>query len=192
MKASQSRPTLAVVHARSRAATRGLLSIGAWRIPCALGRSGRSTAKREGDGATPVGRWPFTAVYYRSDRGPRPRTLLQIRALRPLDGWCDAPDDANYNRFIRHPYPRSAEHLWRQDDAIYDVIVIIGHNQRPRVRGAGSAIFLHVSRPDFAPTAGCLAVSARHLRRLLEILPRRALVWMPADMWQASCPLSRG
>ena len=136
---------------------------------CAVGRGGVSSAKREGDGATPIGTWPLRQVLYRRDRGMRPVTALQTTALRPADGWCDAPSDPNYNRMVRHPYPASAEHLWRRD-SIYDLIVVVGYNDAPVIPGKGSAIFLHVARPDYSPTAGCVAFSRRDLVTILGML----------------------
>ena len=136
---------------------------------CAVGRGGVSSAKREGDGATPIGTWPLRQVLYRRDRGMRPVTALQTTALRPADGWCDAPSDPNYNRMVRHPYPASAEHLWRRDN-IYDLIVVVGYNDAPVIPGKGSAIFLHVARPDYSPTAGCVAFSRRDLVTILGLL----------------------
>lgn len=163
------------VKARTPAATRGTLSLGALTLPCALGRSGRRTLKREGDGATPVGRFRLCEVLYRPDRLRRPRTGLSCRPLLRTDGWCDAVTDRNYNRLVRHPYPASAEVMWR-DDHLYDVVVVLGYNRRPRVRGRGSAIFMHLARPNYAPTAGCIALSARHMRIVLERLAPGAVV----------------
>ncbi len=125
--------------------------------------------KREGDRATPIGLWRLGTVFYRADRVRRPRTGLPIRPMAQHDGWCDAPLDRNYNRLVRHPYPASAEHLWRSDH-LYDVLVVLEHNARPRIRGGGSAIFLHVAAPGFAPTAGCVAVRRHDLVRLLRYL----------------------
>ena len=136
---------------------------------CAVGRGGVSSAKREGDGATPIGTWPLRQVLYRPDRGMRPVTALQTAPLKPVDGWCDAPSDPNYNRMVRHPYPASAEHLWRRD-SIYDLIVVVGYNDAPVVPGKGSAIFLHIARPDYSPTAGCVAFSRRDLVTILGLL----------------------
>jgi L,D-peptidoglycan transpeptidase YkuD (ErfK/YbiS/YcfS/YnhG family) len=133
--------------------------------------------KREGDGATPVGCWRLMAVLYRPDRVPRPATGLPVRRLSPHDGWCDAPADRNYNRPVRHPYPASAERLWRED-GLYDVVVVLSHNARPRVRGCGSAVFMHVARPGYAPTEGCIALRREHLLRLLQRLGRGAKVWV--------------
>jgi L,D-peptidoglycan transpeptidase YkuD (ErfK/YbiS/YcfS/YnhG family) len=117
------------------------------------------------------------AVLYRPDRVPRPATGLPVRRLSPHDGWCDAPADRNYNRPVRHPYPASAERLWRED-GLYDVVVVLSHNARPRVRGCGSAVFMHVARPGYAPTEGCIALRREHLSRLLERLGRGAKVWV--------------
>ncbi|MEZ5852679.1 MAG: L,D-transpeptidase family protein [Hyphomicrobiaceae bacterium] len=144
-----------------------------WR--CALGRTGRHGRKREGDGATPVGRWRLLDVLYRADRVSRPRTALPVRAIRAEDGWCDAAGDRNYNRPVTHPYPASAERLWRPD-ALYDLVVVLDYNVRRRVRGRGSAIFMHVARPGYAPTEGCIALSERDMRNILVHLRRPAVV----------------
>jgi L,D-peptidoglycan transpeptidase YkuD (ErfK/YbiS/YcfS/YnhG family) len=158
-------------------ATRGWLKLGNLTFPCALGRAGVHVRKREGDGATPAGVWSLLCVLYRADRMCRPRTILKTRPLRRHDGWCDAPNDRNYNRLVQHPYPASAERLWRTD-GLYDVLVVLNYNARPRVRGKGSAIFLHVMRSGYAPTEGCIALARGHLVRLLERLDGRAAVWV--------------
>jgi L,D-peptidoglycan transpeptidase YkuD (ErfK/YbiS/YcfS/YnhG family) len=163
----------------SAGSPRGWLKLGGLKFPCALGRTGCRARKREGDGATPVGRWRLRAVLYRPDRLRRPRTVLPVRAIRPLDGWCDASADRNYNRPVRHPYPAGAERLWRTD-ALYDVVVVLGCNDRPRVRGRGSAIFMHVARPGYAPTEGCIALARPHLLRLLARLGPRSAVTVRA------------
>jgi L,D-peptidoglycan transpeptidase YkuD (ErfK/YbiS/YcfS/YnhG family) len=122
--------------------------------------------KREGDGATPIGTFAACQAFYRPDKQLRPLSGLPVRPLRKSDGWCDSVNDRNYNRMVSHPYPASAERMWR-DDWLYDLVVVLDHNRRPRVRGLGSAIFMHVAPPGYAPTAGCIAVSAPHLRRIL-------------------------
>jgi L,D-peptidoglycan transpeptidase YkuD (ErfK/YbiS/YcfS/YnhG family) len=114
-------------------------------------------------------------VLWRPDRGPRPACGLPARAIVPTDGWCDAVGDRNYNRPVRHPYPASAERLWRAD-RLYDVVVVLAHNHVPRVQGLGSAIFMHVARPGYRPTEGCIALSARDLRLLLARIGRGARV----------------
>lgn len=136
---------------------------------CVLGKGGVVSAeqKREGDGASPIGVWPLRRVLYRADRISKPETALAVAALEPDDGWCDAADDPNYNRLVKHPYPTSAEKLWRDDHA-YDVIVILGHNDDPVVLGAGSAIFWHLAQPDWRGTEGCVAVSLETMLAALK------------------------
>jgi L,D-peptidoglycan transpeptidase YkuD (ErfK/YbiS/YcfS/YnhG family) len=155
--------------------SRGILVAGPLRLPCALGRAGIGCDKREGDGRTPRGRFRLGRVNYRADRGPRPVTLLPVRAIREHDGWCDDPQDRRYNRPVPLPCGASAETMWREDH-LYDVVLEISWNVRPRVRGRGSAIFLHLAREDFAPTAGCVAIRAKDARRLLARLGPRTIL----------------
>lgn len=137
----------------------------------AIGRGSVRPLKREGDGGTPLGRFPVRLVLYRADRMKRPRTTLPVRAIRANDGWCDDPSDRNYNRLIRLPSMRSAEGLMRED-RLYDLIFVLGYNDRPRVRGKGSAIFVHLARNGYTPTEGCVAFSRRDLVGVLaEIKP---------------------
>ena len=132
----------------------------------ALGRSGIRALKREGDGATPLGRFPIRQLLYRADRVPRPRTRLPVRPIREGDAWCEEPADRNYNRLVQLAPGSTADRLKRADD-LYDLILVLGHNDRPRVRGCGSAIFMHLQREGYAPTAGCIALSYRDLLALL-------------------------
>jgi len=136
-----------------------------WR--CAVGRGGVRRDKREGDGATPAGCWPLRRVLYRADRLAVPKGRLPLSVIGPEDAWCDAPDDARYNRQVTLPCAGWHECLWRED-GIYDVVVVLGHNDDPPQPGAGSAIFLHVARPDFAPTEGCVALALNDLLTLLD------------------------
>ena len=106
----------------------------------------------------------------RSSGAPTARKSLprscRSRALVPEDGWCDAPGDPNYNKLVKHPYPVSAEHLWL-DSHVYDIIAVVGFNDDPVVPGAGSAIFLHLARDGYPPTAGCVALTDHDLRAAL-------------------------
>ena len=146
---------------------RGRVTAGTLSISCALGRSGPTHRKREGDGATPIGRLRILAVLYRPDRTRRPQAGLTARPLRPDDGWCDDPGDRRYNRPVRFPHAARCERMWRED-ALYDVVVDLGHNRGPIRPGRGSAIFLHVAGPGFAPTEGCVAVERSAMARLLR------------------------
>lgn len=139
---------------------------------CVLGKGGVRPAadKQEGDGASPLGVWPIRRVLYRPDRLSAPKTALPVAALAPDDGWCDAPTDPAYNLQVKRPYPASHEALWR-DDHVYDVIVVLGHNDNPVVPNAGSAIFWHLARPDWRPTEGCVAVTLETMLAALAVAP---------------------
>ncbi|SLN20239.1 L,D-transpeptidase family protein [Oceanibacterium hippocampi] len=159
----------------------GTLEFAGRRYRCAIGCGGIVSDKHEGDGGTPVGRFPLRRVYYRPDRIATPAILLPVLALEPDDGWCDDPADPAYNQPVRLPFAASHERLWR-DDELYDLIVVVGHNDDPVVPGAGSAIFLHVARRDYSPTEGCVALAREDLAELLGMLgPDCDLVIAPAD-----------
>lgn len=137
---------------------------------CALGRSGVIAAadKREGDGASPLGVWPIRRILYRPDRIAPPQTRLPVHPIAPDDGWCDAPGDPNYNRPVKLPYPASCEQLWREDH-VYDLVGVLAHNDDPPVPLMGSAIFLHLARPGFEPTEGCVALQVWDMLQLLAV-----------------------
>ncbi len=145
----------------------GVLEWRGRRYRCALGRGGVSADKREGDGASPLGSFPLRRVLYRADRLAAPATGLPVAALVRNDGWCDDAADADYNRQVTLPYPARAERLWRRDGA-YDLIVVPGYNDDPVVPGKGSAVFLHVAKPGYPPTQGCVAVAREELLEILE------------------------
>jgi len=154
----------------------GWIDWGFGRRSCALGKGGVRPDKREGDGATPIGRFPLRRVLYRPDRSPPPATALPCAAIAPEDGWCDDPADPAYNRPVRLPHPARHERMWR-DDALYDLVIVIGHNDDPPVAGLGSAVFVHLARPDWAPTEGCVALARADLVELLAAAaPGDALV----------------
>jgi L,D-peptidoglycan transpeptidase YkuD (ErfK/YbiS/YcfS/YnhG family) len=144
----------------------GIAHWGGRQLRCALGRGRVARDKREGDGATPAGAWPMRELLFRPDRVRRPRTQLPTRPIGPDDGWCDAPDDAQYNRPVTLPYRANAETLWRTD-RLYDLVVPLGYNDDPPVPGAGSAIFLHLAAPRYRPTQGCVALARRDLLLVL-------------------------
>jgi L,D-peptidoglycan transpeptidase YkuD (ErfK/YbiS/YcfS/YnhG family) len=125
--------------------------------------------KREGDGGTPRGKLPLRRLWYRPDKVRAPHSFLPARATQKDDLWCDAPGDRNYNRPVKAPYPASHEKMWRDDD-VYDFVVELGWNDRPRLQGRGSAIFMHLARPGFKPTEGCVALRRRDMERLLPLL----------------------
>lgn len=169
---------LLVIRGLSRARSQGKLCLGNLTLRCAVGSGGRRPKRREGDGVTPIGRFAIRQVLYRPDRIGRPRTALPVTALSRGDGWCDEPADRNYNRPVGLPYPASHECLWRED-GLYDIVVVLGYNDMPRSRGRGSAIFLHLAQADYAPTAGCIALSRADMLRLLAHLAPGDSIMIP-------------
>lgn len=155
--------------------SRGWLFAGGLVLPVALGRGGIRALKREGDGGTPCGRFRPLRLWWRADRLPRPRTPLPVRRIGPADAWCEDPADRRYNRPFRKSAGEAGDRLWR-DDGLYDLLVEIDHNTRPRVAFRGSAVFIHVARDGMAPTAGCVALRRRDLERLLGRLSRKTRI----------------
>lgn len=144
----------------------GMLRVDDRQFTCAIGRGGVKSNKQEGDGATPIGTYFLKRVYYRPDKGSTPSTHLPTQPINPRDGWCDDPTHPQYNTLVSLPFANSHEKMWR-DDALYDVVVEISHNDNPPIPGAGSAVFMHIAKHDYAPTEGCVAL---HRDDLLEIL----------------------
>jgi len=148
---------------------RGWLLLDGQAIPVALGRGGIKANKREGDGATPRGSFRPRKLWWRADRHPRPQTLLPVRPITATDAWCEDPSSRHYNRAIYLADGAAGDRL-RRDDHLYDFVVEIDHNTRPRVTKRGSAVFLHLARPGFQPTAGCVAMTRASMLRLLKRL----------------------
>lgn len=147
--------------------SQGWLFAGPFSAPVALGRTGIKADKREGDGGTPRGRFRPLRLWWRADRLPRPRTLLPVRLIGPDDAWCEDPHHRRYNQPFRRSANEPGDRL-RRRDGLYNMVIEIDHNTRPRVAGRGSAVFVHVARPGFAPTAGCVALRPRDLKTLLS------------------------
>jgi L,D-peptidoglycan transpeptidase YkuD (ErfK/YbiS/YcfS/YnhG family) len=163
------------VRAKPGDRTRGLLVMGARTLPVSLGRSGIRANKREGDGSTPRGRFRLIRLWWRADRVRYPSTALPFRRIRPDDGWSENPQDRNYNRPVKVPASSGADRLWREDH-LYDFIIELEHNTRPRVANLGSAVFIHFAREGFKPTAGCVGLRPSDLKRLLPHLSRHTLI----------------
>ena len=156
---------------------RGWLCAGAFRIPCALGPAGIVRRKREGDGATPAGRFRLLFALYRPDRKRPPAGGVAMRVLRRDAGWCEDPRSPSYNRPVRLPFGFACDCMWRDDD-LYDLTFVLDYNFTRRRKGAGSAIFFHLARPGLTPTAGCVAIRAADMRRLAPRLAAKATMWI--------------
>lgn len=155
--------------------SRGILRGYGATFPVALGRTGIAVNKREGDGGTPRGRFRLWRLWWRGDRLPRPRTALPLRRIERDDAWCEDASDRRYNRPIRLEPGAPGDRLWREDH-LYDLVIELDHNTRPRIAGRGSAVFIHLARSGFLPTAGCVALRSGDLRRLLSRLRKNTVI----------------
>jgi len=143
---------------------------------CSVGRSGVAVKICEGDGVTPIGHWPLRGLFYRADRLQAPSCVLRATALKPDLGWCEAPADPAYNKLVKLPHGGVSESMWR-DDGLYDLVLVVGYNDDPVVPGVGSAIFVHLARPDYAPTAGCVGLALADLiDALAQLRPHDELI----------------
>jgi len=157
------------IHTAAGDPCRGWLTAGGRTVPVALGRGGIMANKREGDGGTPKGTFQPRQVWWRADRHPRPHTFLPVRPIRPEDAWCEDPGSRHYNQPMRLDRAQTGDRL-KRDDHLYDFIVEIDHNNTPRIAGRGSAVFLHLARENFSPTAGCISMTKASMLRLLRRL----------------------
>jgi L,D-peptidoglycan transpeptidase YkuD (ErfK/YbiS/YcfS/YnhG family) len=155
--------------------SQGLLTVGGKTHLCALGKGGIRALKREGDGATPLGRMRIVNAWFRADHVRFRSAPIGLTRISGRSGWCDAPDDRRYNQPVELPYPTSHETM-RRKDGLYDLVIVLDFNLRPRKRGGGSAIFFHVARPGLMTTEGCVAVPAAVLMRLLPRLTARTVM----------------
>lgn len=164
-----------IVRKRPGHVSQGLLSVAGRTYICALGRGGISSNKREGDGATPLAAMRLVNAYYRPDRISKRSARLAMTQLNAQSGWCDAPNDRNYNCPVKLPYLASHEAMQRKDD-LYNVVIVMDYNLKPRLKGRGSAIFFHMARPGFTPTEGCVALAPDVMLRLLPYLSPRTVL----------------
>jgi L,D-peptidoglycan transpeptidase YkuD (ErfK/YbiS/YcfS/YnhG family) len=155
--------------------SQGLLSVGGRVHVCALGKGGVRALKREGDGATPLARMRLLCAYVRMDHVAARASLLPIARITRALGWCEVPGDRNYNRPVRLPYAASHETMSRKD-ALYDIVIVMDWNIRPRRRNGGSAIFFHVARQGLTPTEGCVALPGHVMRLLLPRLSAKTVL----------------
>ncbi len=134
---------------------------------CSIGKNGLTRNKTEGDLCTPIGEFKFERIFYREDKIKEINFLLPSDVISKNDGWCDDPNSKFYNQHIKFPFNESAEQLYRSDD-LYDLICVINYNTNPILHGKGSAIFLHIAKPHFESTEGCVAINKEDLITLVQ------------------------
>jgi L,D-peptidoglycan transpeptidase YkuD (ErfK/YbiS/YcfS/YnhG family) len=148
---------------------RAFVSFDGMTVPAAIGRSGRTALKREGDGATPIATMKLVHGYVRGERIGALPTALSLARIQKDMLWCDAPTHPAYNRPVRAPFAPSHERMQR-DDGLYDICLVLDWNITSRRRHRGSAIFFHLIRPGYQPTEGCIAISITAMRRLIRFM----------------------
>lgn len=171
--------TTITVRTAPRDRRRAIVSFGGITVAAALGRSGTSAFKREGDGATPIAAMRLLHGFTRGERVRLPPTTLPMKRIGMDMLWCDQPDHPAYNRLVRNrpglPFRPSHEEMMRAD-GLYDICLVLDWNITSRARNRGSAIFFHLIKPGYQPTAGCIAVSLRDMKRLLRFMRRGTVV----------------
>jgi L,D-peptidoglycan transpeptidase YkuD (ErfK/YbiS/YcfS/YnhG family) len=155
--------------------TKAMLEGGGLKLGCAIGRSGVITRKREGDGGTPRTTLKPLRIFMRQDQWHSRAFDLPIQPIKGDMGWCDDVRSARYNRLIRIPFAFSHETLWRED-RLYDIVIETSWNAQPAIRGFGSAIFIHLARPDLKPTEGCIALNRKDMALFLTRLRRETRI----------------
>lgn len=126
-----------------------------------VGRSGFRTDRREGDGSTPAGTFPFR---YAFGSGSDPGTAMAWRRIGTRSCWSG--ERADYNRWVERATCTSRdEDLWALRTP-YRTAAVVGFNDSPAQWGKGSAIFLHVTTGR--ATAGCVALGANDVLATLR------------------------
>ena len=142
---------------------------------CALGKAGIKKKKKEGDNITPEGTFKIIRVYYRRDKIKNISTLIKKKEIKKKIGWCDDPVSSVYNKEIKLPSKFSHEKLYRKDN-LYDLILVLNYNINPIIKNKGSAIFIHIAKKNYEPTAGCIALKKRDLVELLKKIKKNTKI----------------
>ena len=137
------------------------------KFKCALGKSGIGNKKIEGDNITPKGNFKIIKIYYRKDRLKKLSSKFTLTEITKDMGWCDDPKSKKYNRLIKLPTNYSYENLYRRD-TIYDLILVLNYNMKPTIKNKGSAIFIHITKKNYQPTKGCIALKKNNLVKLIS------------------------
>ena len=90
-------------------------------------------------------------------------------------GWCDDPNNKNYNQLIKIPSKYSYERLFRKEN-IYDLIIVLNYNMNPAIKNKGSAIFIHIAKKRFQATEGCIAISKKNLIYLIRNISKNTKI----------------
>ena len=139
------------------------------KFKCALGKAGIRKKKKEGDNITPKGIYKIIKIYYRDDRIKKISSKFRLIKITKNMGWCDDPKSKKYNQLIKLPNKYSHEKLYKKNNT-YDLLLVLDYNMKPIVKNKGSAIFIHVAKRNYKPTAGCIALKKKDLLKLTKII----------------------
>ena len=148
-----------------------------YKLKCSIGKKGVKKLKKEGDLSTPKGLFKLGFLYYRKDRTKLTKSKINKKIIRKNMGWCDDIKSKNYNREIFFPFKYRAEKLYRKDK-IYDLFINIKYNYLKPIKGRGSAIFLHISKKNYEPTKGCVAIKKSDFLKILPLINERTKIYI--------------
>ena len=146
-----------------------------YKLKCCIGKSGIKKVKKEGDLSTPKGTFKLGFLYYRKDRIKLPKCKIKKKIIKKNMGWCNDSKSNKYNKQISFPYKYSAEKLYKKEN-VYDLFLLIKYNTKPVVKKKGSAIFLHISKKNYQPTHGCVAISKKDFLKILPLINNKTSI----------------
>ncbi len=146
-----------------------------YKLKCAVGKSGISNIKKEGDLSTPKGIYKISTLYYRKHKIKKFNCKIKKKIIKKNMGWCDDMRSSKYNQEITFPYNYSAEKLYRKDRK-YDLLFDIGYNAQPIIKGKGSAIFLHLTNRKYKATKGCIAILKKYFLKILPLIKKNTKI----------------
>ena len=130
--------------------------------------------KKEGDGKSPAGLFAIRRILYGYEKkAPSPIVWPYVQLTQNHIG-VDDPASCYYNQILDHtsvekPDWNSYEEMKRKD-TLYRWLLVIEHNTKNTIPGAGSCIFMHLQKDSHTPTAGCTAMKEQELLFLVEWL----------------------
>ena len=151
------------------------LSLGDYKVKCAIGKRGISNKKKEGDLTTPKGVYRIKGIFYRKDKVKKLKSIIKKKVIKKNMGWCDDPKSKDYNKLIKYPFKYNSEKLFRSDN-IYDIVVVLDFNMNPTKKNKGSAIFIHVAKKNLSPTKGCVAIKKKELKKIVRLMSKKVKI----------------
>ena len=153
------------------------LFIDDYKVNCSIGKRGIRIKKKEGDLITPKGKFRIKYILYRRDRISKFRAKIRKIAIKKNMGWCDDPNSKKYNKLVKLPCNYKAEKLYKKNNT-YDILLVLNYNMSPIKKNKGSAIFIHIAKRNYAPTAGCVAINKNDMKKIIKKISKRTLVFI--------------